>query len=58
MSKSKYDNDFKKDILLKGLDREVAKIKREQYKESCELQVLNEFGEVGLVMVNGLYYDF
>lgn len=58
MSKSKYDNAFKQKVLCEGVDKIVAKTKREEYKKSCEWQLLNEDGEVAFVMVNSLYQDF
>lgn len=59
MSKSKYNNDFKQEILVKKIDRQVARLKREQYRASCEKRIVDDFdGVVDLVVVNGLYNDF
>lgn len=57
MSASKYDNAFKQNVLLEGIDKQVAKTKREEYKKSIE-KVIDDNGIVETIMVNGCYYDF
>lgn len=57
MSASKYDNDFKRRVLLDGIDRVVAKRKKEEYKKSV-VKVADLDGIVEDSFVNGCYFDF
>lgn len=46
MSCSKYDNAFKQKVLLNEIDKQVAIIKRENYKKESLTHYVDEFGAV------------
>lgn len=46
MSLSKYDNAFKQKVLLKGIDKQVANIKRDNYKRITKKDYFDVNGEL------------
>lgn len=58
MSLSKYSNDFKREVIVKKIDRLVAREKKRAYFNSIDKIVDSRDGVVETIMVNGCYYDF
>lgn len=58
MSISKYDHNFKREVLIKKIDKLVAIEKHKAYKNSIERLVSVEDGEVLTIMTNGCYFEF
>lgn len=55
---SKYDNEFKRKVLLDKIDRKVAKIKSELYHDSFAWLPFGNDGEVVFNMISSQYNDF
>ena len=57
MSISKYDNAFKQKVLLKGIDKKVSLIKRDNYRKVVNHRVVNEDGEYFCNIVSSAWED-
>lgn len=57
MSVSKYDNAFKQKVLLKGIDKQVADIKRDNYKKVFNKNYFDNDGELVFTLPFNRYDD-